>query len=71
MCTPPRVVDNHDPHNQGRIRVQYYWQEDGQSTWVRLLTPHAGAGRGTLFLPELGDEVLVTFEEGDCGAART
>lgn len=62
---PARVVDNHDPHNQGRIRVQYYWQEDGQTTWVRLLTPHAGAGRGTLFLPELGDEVLVTFEEGD------
>lgn len=62
---PARVVDNHDSHNQGRIRIQYYWQEDGQSTWVRLLTPHAGAGRGTLFLPELGDEVLVTFEDGD------
>ena len=62
---PARVVDNHDLHNQGRIRVQYYWQEDNQSTWVRLLTPHAGAGRGTLFLPEVGDEGLVTFEEGD------
>ncbi len=62
---PARVVENDDPHNQGRIRVQYYWQEEGQSTWVRLLTPHAGASRGTLFLPELGDEVLVTFEEGD------
>ncbi len=62
---PARVVDNYDPHNQGRIRVQYYWQEENQSTWVRLLTPHAGAGRGTLFLPEVGDEVLVTFEEGD------
>ena len=62
---PARVVDNYDTHNQGRIRVQYYWQEDNQSTWVRLLTPHAGAGRGTLFLPEIGDEVLVTFEEGD------
>ena len=23
---PARVVDNHDTHNQGRIRVQYYWQ---------------------------------------------
>ena len=54
---PARVVDNHDPHNQGRIRMQYYWQEENQSTWVRLLSP--------LFLPELGDEVLVTFEEGD------
>ncbi len=62
---PARVVDNHDPHNQGRIRVQYYWQEVTQSTWVRLLSAHAGAGRGMLFYPEIGDEVMVTFEEGD------
>lgn len=62
---PARVIDNHDPHNQGRIRVQYYWQQDTQTTWVRLLTPHAGAGRGMLFLPELGEEVLICFEEGD------
>jgi type VI secretion system secreted protein VgrG len=62
---PARVVDNHDPHNQGRIRVQYYWQTDNQTTWVRLLSAHAGPGRGMLFLPEIGDEVLVVFEEGD------
>ena len=62
---PARVVENDDPHNQGRIRVKYYWQEDSTSTWVRLLAPHAGPGRGMLFLPEKGDEVLVTFEEGD------
>jgi uncharacterized protein involved in type VI secretion and phage assembly len=62
---PARVVDNHDPHNQGRIRVQYYWQEDSETTWVRLIAAHAGPGRGFLFLPEKGDEVLITFEEGD------
>ena len=62
---PARVVDNHDPHNQGRVRVQYYWQEAGETTWVRLLSSHAGPGRGFLFLPEKGDEVLITFEEGD------
>ena len=32
---------------------------------MRLLAPHAGPGRGFLFLPELGDEVLICFEEGD------
>ena len=62
---PARVVANHDPHNQGRIRVSYYWQEGGETSWVRLLAPHAGPGRGFLFLPELGDEVLICFEEGD------
>lgn len=62
---PARVVDNHDPHNQGRIRIKYYWQETNETTWVRLLSPHAGPGRGILFLPEKGDEVLITFEEGD------
>jgi len=62
---PARVVANHDPHNQGRIRVQYYWQDQSESTWVRLITAHAGADRGILFLPEIGDEVAVGFEEGD------
>ncbi len=62
---PARVVDNHDPHNQARIRVKYYWQQDSETTWVRLLSLHAGAGRGMLFLPEVGDEVLITFEDGD------
>ena len=38
---------------------------NGDSTWVRLLTAHAGSGRGLLFYPEVGDEVLIAFEEGD------
>lgn len=62
---PARVVDNYDPHNQGRIRISYWWQDDSETTWVRLLTPYAGADRGILFYPEVGDEVLVAFEEGD------
>ena len=62
---PARVVDNNDPHNQGRIRVQYFWQEENQTTWVRWLTPHAGPDRGFVFFPELGDEVLVGFYDGD------
>lgn len=62
---PARVVDNHDPHNQGRIRVQYWWQETSETTWVRLISSHAGADQGILFFPEIGDEVAIAFEEGD------
>ena len=62
---PARVTDNNDPENQGRIRVAFYWQEDSQTTWLPMMAPHAGADRGFLFLPEVGDEVWVAFEEGD------
>ena len=63
---PARVSDNNDPRKTGRIQVQYDWQEEGGSTaWARMMTPHAGADRGFLFLPEIGDEVLVGFEHGD------
>ncbi|MBI1791636.1 MAG: type VI secretion system tip protein VgrG [Acidobacteria bacterium] len=62
---PARVVDHHDPRKMGRLKVQYDWQEGGETAWARMVTPHAGAGRGFLFLPEKGDEVLVAFEHGD------
>ncbi len=62
---PARVVDNNDPDNSGRVRVQFYWQEDNETKWVAMMAPHAGADRGFLFLPEVGDEVWVAFEEGD------
>ena len=60
-----RVVNIDDPQRQGQIQVQYYWQEQGQTGWIRHLTPYAGADRGIFFRPELGDEVMVGFEEGD------
>ncbi|MEW6366065.1 MAG: phage baseplate assembly protein V [Acidobacteriota bacterium] len=63
--TPARVAANNDPDGRGRIKVQYFWQEDGQSEWARMMTPHAGADRGFYFMPEVGDEVLVAFQEGD------
>lgn len=65
-----RVTDNNDPHNLGRLQVQYFWQETSHTCWLRLMTPHAGAGRGFMFLPEIGDEVWVMFEEGDPERAR-
>jgi type VI secretion system secreted protein VgrG len=60
-----RVINIDDPQRQGQVQVQYYWQEQGQTTWIRHLTPYAGADRGLFFRPEVGDEVLVAFEEGD------
>lgn len=62
---PARVVENNDPDNSGRIKVQFYWQEENQTQWMTMMAPHAGADRGFMFLPEVGDEVWVAFEEGD------
>ena len=60
-----RVVDHNDPRGMGRVQIKYDWQEDGQTGWARMISPHAGADRGFMFMPEKGDEVLVTFEHGD------
>ena len=60
-----RVFDNNDPEKLGRLKVQYFWQEQDQTFWARMMTPHAGGDRGFLFVPEKGDEVVVAFEDGD------
>jgi uncharacterized protein involved in type VI secretion and phage assembly len=66
---PALVQDIKDPDNQGRVRVRLPWSPDssgaGYEAWARLATMMAGADRGTWFIPDTGDEVLVTFEGGD------
>ncbi|GGG98949.1 type VI secretion system Vgr family protein [Silvibacterium dinghuense] len=63
---PARVVDHDDPKKMGRIKVRFFWQEiDGSTHWARTTSPHAGPGRGFMFMPEVGDEVAVAFEDGD------
>ncbi len=55
-----------DPDKLGRVQVTFPWlSEDNRSTWARLATLHAGPGRGSYFLPEVDDEVLVAFNHGD------
>ncbi len=62
---PARVVANDDPDHRGRVMVKFFWQEPNESPWLPMMTPHAGSDRGFYFIPEIGDEVLVAFEDGD------
>ena len=60
------VTNNKDEQGLGRIKVKYPWREDGQeSHWARLAVLAAGKERGTFWLPEVGDEVLLAFDKGD------
>jgi phage protein D/phage baseplate assembly protein gpV len=60
------VTNNQDPDKMGRVRVKYPSLDDQQEGWwARVLVPHAGANRGLMMLPKVGDEVLVAFEHAD------
>lgn len=60
------VTDNKDPDGLARVRVRLTWQGDGSvSYWARSAMPMAGKNRGTFFLPDIGDEVLLGAEDGD------
>jgi uncharacterized protein involved in type VI secretion and phage assembly len=60
------VTNNHDPDKLGRIKIRFPWlSESNETGWVRIATLMAGSERGSFFLPEVGDEVLVAFEHGD------
>lgn len=61
-----KVTDNEDPKGLGRVKVTYPNRDsDDESYWARIATEMASSGYGTFFLPEVGDEVLVAFEDGD------
>lgn len=64
---PAVVVDNVDPDAQGRIKVRLTGMDGGGEfeVWARLATMMAGNDRGTWFLPDQDDEVLVAFQGGD------
>jgi phage protein D len=60
------VTDNQDPENLGRVKVMYPWlSSEHTSYWARVVSAGAGVSRGIEFLPEVNDEVLVGFEQGD------
>lgn len=54
----------------GRVKVQFHWDRDGQgddqaSYWLRVASGWAGSAQGSVVIPRVGMEVLVTFLEGD------
>jgi len=60
------VTNNQDPDKLGRVKVKFPWLSDtDESWWARVAAPMAGKDRGVFFLPEVDDEVLVLFEQGD------
>lgn len=63
------VLDNRDPNNLARVLVRVPGLTDGPTdAWARVATMMAGQNRGTLFIPDVDDEVLVAFERGDIRA---
>jgi len=63
---PALVSDNVDPDNIGRVKIRLPWMsgDDDIEIWARVATLMAGNERGTFFIPEVDDEVLVAFEAG-------
>jgi len=60
------VTNNQDPEKLGRVKVKYPWLSDSEeSHWARMATLMAGKDRGSFYLPEVDDEVLLAFEHGD------
>jgi len=67
-----RVTSNADPEGKGRVQVRMNWQTGNMHTdWIRVMTPDGGGSesvstnRGFVFIPEVGDHVLVGFRHGD------
>jgi len=65
---PPGEEIHCDEH--GRIKVKFHWdrssgRDDNSSCWIRVSQPWGGAGQGGMFIPRVGQEVVVQFLEGD------
>jgi uncharacterized protein involved in type VI secretion and phage assembly len=66
----PAVVSRvTDPDGLGRVKIRLPWAIDPDGSeytaWARIATLMAGNSRGTWFIPDVGDEVLVAFEAGN------
>src|SRR5688572_3781263 len=65
---PALVTNIKDPDGQGRVKVSLPWSPDTAGAryeaWARVATLMGGNNRGSWFVPDVNDEVLVGFEGG-------
>ncbi len=58
-----------DPDGLGRVRIELPWSPDTGNgkyeAWARMATLMGGNNRGSWFIPDVNDEVLIAFEGGD------
>jgi uncharacterized protein involved in type VI secretion and phage assembly len=63
------VVSVQDPLNLSRIQIRVMAldgvEDQDSPVWARVSVPFAGNNRGAFFIPDVGDEVLVTYIAGD------
>lgn len=60
------VSNNKDPAKLGRVKLKFPWRNcQDESDWARIAALMAGKDMGSFFLPDVGDEVLVAFEQGN------
>jgi Rhs element Vgr protein len=63
------IIDNKDPEQLGRVRVQFLWQKEQDDSlmtpWIRIAQPHGGDNKGFYFIPEIDEEVMIGFENGN------
>ena len=65
------VRNTDDPQGIGRVQVDFKFAKQYNRLWLRVLSPNAGSSgavsknRGMMFIPEVGDQVMINFEYGD------
>jgi phage protein D/phage baseplate assembly protein gpV len=59
------VTDIKDPEGHARVKVSFPWSGSRDATWARLLTPYAGDQQGLVLVPDVDQEVLVGFLDGN------
>jgi phage baseplate assembly protein V len=60
------VTSVDDPEHEGRVKLRMPWFDDHTETdWCRVRQFYAGNGYGAVWVPDVGDEVLISFIQGD------
>ncbi len=65
MVQPATVTNVKDTEAMGRVKVKYLWDDQQESFWCRIANSTAGKERGTHYIPQVNDQVLIAFEYGD------